>query len=238
MSYRKFLRQHVFKYDDYIKDIIKVKFSSLLLPRQNTVRIIYYHYVFPENYMNFLNQIDLYDELGFCTLSDANDSDISLTFDDTYRLNKRVFEHLRHREIPVTLFVSPAAVVNQSDIYSGSTLSQFTVDDLKYLRDIGVSLQNHTYSHSWNSNDRELIFDFERAQHWFDQTLSISCDFAALPRGDFPKDLKYFEIEMKKIGINCTLTTSRSAHKNHYFKGRHHIMPHWPVSTIKYFMNV
>jgi len=238
MQYRQYLRQHAFSFQDYVKDFAKTRLTNML-PRQSySGRTLYYHYVFPENYHNFKLQINLLNQIGFQELAGKSEDKFSITFDDTYRLNKSVITYLRKKGIPVTLFVSPNAIETGLDIYSKSKLPQFTLDDLKCLMDLGVSLQNHTYFHQEHDDDLNLLSDFERAQEWFDKRLSLTPKFAALPRGDMPKNLAEFAKHMKSLDIEGIFTTSRYTETNKFFYGRHHIMPHWPRHTLQYFFNV
>ena len=88
--YKFFLNKYAFTHFARFKDQLKVSGSYILPKIASNGRIIYYHYVFPENYCNFIRQIEFYERVGFSDLNGSRDF-FSITFDDTYRLNMPVY---------------------------------------------------------------------------------------------------------------------------------------------------
>lgn len=235
--YQKFLKRYAFNRSAFLKDVIKIKLASYLPASNYDGRILYYHYVFPENYDNFKMQIDYFSFVGFNHLG-SNDNLFSITFDDTFKLNMPVYEYLRGKNIPVTLFISPRAVEEQKDIYHGSNLPQLDLSDLHRLIKIGVNIENHTFSHTKYSHAEAFLNDVVLAQNWIISNLGITPSRLAFPRGD---ELPFNDEEWCKltdIGINQIYGTSRYTCKESRIIGRHHVMPHWPQKTLDYFFGL
>ena len=212
-------------------------YAAPILPKMKTSgRVLYYHYVFPENYRNFTKQIEYFKNTGFTNL-DGDPQKFCVTFDDTYKLNIPVYEYLIKQNIPLTIFISPKAVSEQLDIYHGSKLKQLTIEDLHYLIELGVTIGNHTYEHGRYETPKEFIADTIRAQNWIYENLNVMPEHVAFPRGEeFQLSSSEWET-LRKIGIKSALGTQRFVRDTNIL-GRHHIMPHWPTKTLEYFFGI
>jgi peptidoglycan/xylan/chitin deacetylase (PgdA/CDA1 family) len=236
LLYNEFLKKYAFNLSDKFKDSLKLSYTGFLPKRNYHGRVLYYHYVFPENYENFVNQIRFYEQLGISSLQERHSSKYVITFDDTYRLNIPIYEYLRANDIAVTLFISPKAIVDKMDIYHGSKLPQLTLNDLAYLVKLGVDIQNHTYSHGHFTCSEELIKDAKLAQAWLKTTLGITSEYLSLPRGELPTIYEQNLRDLSAIGIKKLVTTNRYKSNFSFEIGRQHVMPHWPITTLEYFL--
>jgi len=150
-----------------------------------------------ENQMEYLSQND-YKTISLQSLFNkdyTNDKSVVITFDDGFIGNyKNALPILNKYNFSATIF----AIVQKI-----STESYLNWEQLKELKDNGISIQSHTMSHRplGQLNDEEVYFELSESKKIIEDKLGQSVKYVSLPHGSFKKNLIDIARELGYCGI-------------------------------------
>ena len=230
----------------------------------NSLRLLYCHYVFDDQIMEFdslltqLQRIGEFIDTDTCIeildgKKELTKNYFHISFDDGFRnIYTNAFPILKKHNIPAIFFV-PSSIISASyDVVSNFCLNTTNYNgvieiaswgELKELKISGIDIGSHTRTHARFSEisgyPAKLRDEIIGSKHELEDRLGEECKYISWPYGTLnDADSKSLEM-VKQAGYAACFGAYRGqvihGRTDRFSIPRHHFEPQWPWLHIKYF---